>query len=210
MYQIEVVIPAHWVVGAVGAALVALLVDFDQCVDGRVDRLEVVKFVLANQRVGKSGGGRVALVEHAVGGFANVGVAWVSIEPGARESAVPRPVVLRVRGGMNSHVSATGLDVALEIILLCGVQYVAGCVQPDNRAVSREVLRCKRAGVFGRVDGEAILLSEFLYSRNPDCDGAVAESCRLGEDEHARLLGACGDGDAERSERERERNKSMH
>ncbi len=71
---------------------------------------------------------------------------------------------------MNSHVSATGLDVALEIVLLCVVEYVAGCVQPHHRAVSREVLRGERAGVFGRVDGEAILLSEFFYRGDPDSD----------------------------------------
>jgi len=71
--------------------------------------------------------------------------------------------------------------VALEIILLCSVQYVAGCVQPDDCAVAREVLRVERAGVFGCVDGEPILLSEFLYSGDPDSDGGVAESCRLGE-----------------------------
>jgi len=54
-------------VGAVGAALVALLVDFDQCVDGRVDRLEVVKLVFAKPACRETLGGRVTLVENPVG-----------------------------------------------------------------------------------------------------------------------------------------------
>src|SRR6266581_5145956 len=135
----------------------------------------------------------MVLVEHTVRPFANVGIPRMAIEVRPRESSVPRPVVLGVRGGMNAHVSATSLDVALEVVLLCGVQYVAGCVQEDDCAVSREVLRGESGGVFGRVDGEPILLSELPDSRDPDSDGAVAESRRLGEHEYARLLGACGD-----------------
>src|SRR6267143_1779692 len=111
---------------------------------------------------------------------------------------------------MNSHVSTASLDVALEVVLLCGVQYVAGCVQEDDCAVSRQVLRGERAGVFGRVDGESILLSELLNSSEPDSYGAVAESGRLGENEYARLLAACGDWNADRSEQKRERDESLH
>src|SRR3989441_13350022 len=44
---VEIVIPAHGVVIAVGPALVALLVALDEHVDGRIDRLEVVVLVLA-------------------------------------------------------------------------------------------------------------------------------------------------------------------
>src|ERR1700730_4055090 len=101
---------------------------------------------------------------------------------------------------MNSHVSAAGLDVALEIVLLGGVEHVAGCVQEHHGAVSREILRCERAGVFGRVDGEPILLSELPDGGDSVWDGAVAESGGLREDKYARILTACGDGDTERSE----------
>jgi len=195
---------------AVRPAFIALLVDVHEHVDCRVDRLEVVELVLAIPAVGQPRGGRVVLVEHTERGLANVGVVRMAIEPGAGEPAVPRPVVLRVRGGMNSHVSATSLDVALEIVLLCGVQYVASCVEEDNCAVSREVLRGERAGVFGRVYGEPILLSELPDSGDPDSDGAVAESGRLREDEYAGLLAACGDRDAGRSEQKREQDESLH
>jgi len=111
---------------------------------------------------------------------------------------------------MNSHVSAAGLDVALEIVLLRGVEYVAGRVQEDDGAVSREVLRGERAGVFGCVDGEPILLTELFDSGDPDPDRAVAESGRLGEDEYTGVLAACGDRDADQSEQERERDESLH
>jgi len=50
---IEIVVPAHGVVIAVGPALVALLVDLDEHVDGRVDRLEVVELVLALEARGE-------------------------------------------------------------------------------------------------------------------------------------------------------------
>src|SRR5437762_993062 len=116
---------------AVRPAFVALFVDLDKCVNGRIDRLEVVELVFTDQRVGKSLGGRMTLVEHAVSGFANVGASRMAVEPGAGEPAVPRPVVLCVRGRMDSHVSAASLDIALEIVLLRGVQYVAGGVQED-------------------------------------------------------------------------------
>ena len=207
---IEVVIPTHWVVVAVRPALVALLVYFHEHVDGRIYRLEVVELVFADQRIGKSLGGRVTFVEHAVGAFANVRIVWMAIEPCAGEPAVPRPVVLRVRCGMNSHVSTAGLDVALEIVLLCGVQYVAGRIEKHDGAISRQVLRGERAGVFCRVDGEPILLSERPDSGAPDSDGAVSESGRLGEDEYARLLAACGDRNADRSEQKRDRDESLH
>jgi hypothetical protein len=96
---------------------------------------------------------------------------------------------------MNSHVSATSLDVALKIVLLRSVEYVAGCVQEDDCPVSREVLRRECARVFRRVDGESVLLSELPDSGAPDSDGAVAESGRLREDENASILTACGERD---------------
>jgi hypothetical protein len=96
---------------------------------------------------------------------------------------------------MNSNVSTARLDVALEIVLLCVVEYVTGCVQEDDCPVPRQVLRRERARVFGRVDGEPILLSELSNSGAPYSDGAVAESGRLREDEYAGILAACGDRD---------------
>ena len=207
---IEVVVPAHGMVVAVGPALVALLVDLDERMNGRIDRLEVVELVFTHERVGKSLGGGMTLVENAIGGFANVGISRMPIEPGAGESAVPRPVVLGVRGRMDSHVSAAGLDVALEIVLLRGVEYVAGGVQKDNRAISREILRREGGGVFGRVDGEPVLLPQLADGGASDTDGAVSESGRLGEDEHARLLSVCGGREANESEQKHERGEALH
>src|SRR5207237_4326367 len=134
----------------------------------------------------------------------------MTIEPGASEPAVPRPVVLGVGGGMNSYVSATSLDVALEIVLLCGVQYVAGRVQEDDSAVSCQIFRGESACVFSRVDAEPILLPELSDSGAADSDGAVAESRRLGEHQYPVFLTACSDRDADRSEQKYERDESLH
>jgi hypothetical protein len=111
---------------------------------------------------------------------------------------------------MNSDISAASLDVAFEIVLLSGVQYVAGCVEENDCAVSREILRGKRAGVFGCVDGESVFLSELPNCSEPDSDGAMAESGSLGEDEYARILAACADGEPDQSEQKRERDESFH
>ena len=40
----------------------------------------------------------------------------------------------------------------------------------------------ERAGVFGRVDGEPVLLPELSDGGEPDSDGAVTEAGGLGED----------------------------
>ena len=88
---------------------------------------------------------------------------------------------------MNSDVSAARLDVALEIVLLCVVEYVAGRVEPDDCAIAREVLLRECAGVFGCVDGKAVFLSELFDGGDPDADGAMSEPSGFGEDEYARL-----------------------
>src|ERR1700704_5629480 len=106
--SIEVVLPAHWMVSAVGPALVALLVDLHESVDRRIDRLEVVELVLAIDGVGQSGSRWMILVDNAEDGFSNVGVVGMPVEPGPGEPAVPRPIVLGVGCGMNTNVSAAG------------------------------------------------------------------------------------------------------
>ena len=202
----EIVVPAHGVVIAVGPALVALLVDLDEHVDRRVDRLEVVELVFALEARGEPSRRHVRRVEYAVAAFAHVGIARMAVEVRARQSAVPRPVVLGVRGGMHADVSASRLDVALEDILLRWIQHVARRTQEDDGAVARQVLLGKGAGILRCVDRESILLAEL-----PDCgdavgNGAVAVSCRFGEDEDPRFLSVCGDGDRDRG-KERERNE---
>src|SRR5207302_10211932 len=125
----------------------------DENVDRRIDRFEVVEFVLAVPAIGESLSGWVALVEHTERGFANVGVVRMAVEIRAGESAVPRPVVFSVRGGVDADVSAARLDVELEVVLLCVVQHVARCVQEDDSAVEWDVLRCYGGGVYGSCGG---------------------------------------------------------
>src|SRR2546423_8375086 len=201
---IEIVVPAHGVMSAVRTALVARFIDLDEHVNGRIDRLEVVELVVATEASGQALCRYVRRVEHAVAARAYVGIAGMAVEVRAGQSAVPRPVVLSVRGGVHADVAAARPDVALEDVLLRRIEDVTRRIQEDDRAVSRQVLLRKDAGILRRIDCKPILLSELLYCGDAVGDRAVTKSRRLGEDEHARLLRVCRDGDRDRGE-ERER-----
>src|SRR5687768_18446788 len=110
---------------------------------------------------------------------------------------------------MNSDVSAAGLDVALEIILLGGVEHVAGGVEEDDCAVPAEVLRGECARILGCVDREPVLLSELSDRGDARSDGAVAETLCPGEDQYAGIL-AMRSGGAERNQDESESDESLH
>jgi hypothetical protein len=100
---------------------------------------------------------------------------------------------------VNADVSATRLDVALEIVLLCGVEYVTGCGHEDYRAVTREILRGEGPGVFGRVDGESVLLSKFPDGGDADRNRAMSIASGLGEDEYPSFLTVDGDRSGKRT-----------
>ena len=202
----EIVVPAHGVVIAVGSALVALLVDLDEHVDRWVDRLEVVELVFALEVRGEPFRRHVRRVEYAVAAFADVGITRMAVEVRARQSAVPRPVVLGVGGGVHADVSAPRLDVALEDVLLRRIQHVARRTQEDDGAIARQVFLREGAGILRRVDRESILLAELLDCGDAVGDGAVPECGGLGEDEHAWLLRRRGDRNRKREANE----KSMH
>src|SRR5207247_10757171 len=99
-------------------------------------------------------------VGHAVAALAHFGITRMAVEVGARQSTVPRPVVLGVCGRMHADVSAARLDVALEDILLRWIQHVARRTQEDDGAVARQVFLREGAGVLRRVDRESIPLAE--------------------------------------------------
>jgi hypothetical protein len=111
---------------------------------------------------------------------------------------------------VNADVSATRLDVALEIILLCRVEYIPRCAHEDYRAISREILRGERAGVFGGIDGESILLSELFDGGDSDRNGAMPEAGGLREDEDARLLAVGRDRNGKGSEKKAESDEALH
>src|SRR5438132_1509037 len=188
---------------AVRPARVAGLIDLDQHMNGRIDRLEVVELVLATEASGHASRRYVRRVEHSVAARAYVGIAGMAVEVRAGQSAVPRPVVLGVRGGVHADVAAARLDVALEDVLLRRIEDVTPRIQEDDRAVSRQVLFGKGAGILRRIDRKAILLSQLLYCGDAVGDRVVTKSRRLGEDEHARLLRVCRDRDRG-EERERD------
>src|SRR5206468_776776 len=102
---IILMVPAHGMVCAVRTAFVALLVDLDKGMDGRIDGLEVVELVLADYAVGKSDGRWVSLVEDVIRALAHIWIAGVAVEPGAGESAIPGPVVLGISRGVDPDVT---------------------------------------------------------------------------------------------------------
>src|SRR3982750_1777505 len=110
-------------------------------------------------------------------------VAGVAVEPRSGESAVPRPVVLGVSGGMDPDVAAASLDEPLEIVLLCGIEHIAGGVEKHDSAISGEVLGAERGGVLGGVDGEPIFLSELSDCSEADSDRAVSVPSGIGGEE---------------------------
>src|SRR2546421_365800 len=122
---------------AVRPPLVARLVDLDQHMDGRIDRLEVVELVLAIEASGQAFRRYVRRIEHPVAARTYVGIAGMAVEVRAGQSGVPRPVVLGVRGGVPADVAAARLDVALEDVLLRRIQDVTRRIQEDDCAVSR-------------------------------------------------------------------------
>lgn len=111
---------------------------------------------------------------------------------------------------MNSDVSSAGLDVSLEVVLLRGVEHVASGVQENDGAISSEILRCEGAGVFCRIDGESVFLSQLPDRGQPILDGAMPVSGCLREDEYAGILCLCGHRAEERNEKNRERKESLH
>ena len=206
----EIVVPAHGVVCAVRPSLVTRFVDLDEHMDRRIDRLEVVELVFALEAERHAFRRHVRRVERAVAALANVGIVGMAVEVRARQPAVPRPVVLRICGGVHADISAARLDVALEVVLLRRIQDVTRRTQEDDRAVSRQVLMGEGAGILGRVDRESVLLPKLPECGDAVGDGVVAISCRFGEDEHPRFLRVYGDGDRDRG-KERERNEeSVH
>ena len=111
---------------------------------------------------------------------------------------------------MHADISAAGLDVPLEDILLRRIQHVARRTQEDHGAVARQVFLRKGARVLRRVDRESILLAELPDGGDAVGDGAVTKSCCLREHEHPRLLCVCGDGDRDRGKERDGEKESVH
>ncbi len=145
----------------------------------------VVPLVGTGPLLGKVRCGRMVVVLDERGGFLDV---RVGIEPGTHQVAVPRPVVLGVRGRVHTGVPAAVGDVALERRLLVGVEYVARGGQPHHRVVVVEVVVGEGGRVLGGVHREPVFRAQILDRRDPRGDRAVPVPRRLGEDEHARLL----------------------
>jgi hypothetical protein len=107
----------------------------------------------------------------------------MALEVGPYELSVPWPAVLGVGCGVDAGIAAAGADVALEGGLLFVVEDVAGCREPDDGVVLREIRRRERGGVLGRVDREVVGGAEALDHCDAVGNRIVAETRCLGEDQ---------------------------
>ncbi len=145
----------------------------------------VVPLVGAGPLLRQVRGGRVVAVLDDRGGFLDL---RVGVEVRTHQIAVPRPVVLGVRGRVHTRVPAAVGDVALERRLLVVVEHVTRGGQPDHRVVVVQVVVGEGGRVLGGVHREPVFRPQVLDRRDSRGDRAVPVPRRLGEDEHARLL----------------------
>ena len=120
--------------------------------------------------------------------LADAGDARVVAEVGADEPAVPRPVVLGVRRGVNARVAAAGPDVALERGLLGGVEHVAGRAQEDHYVAVRQIGVGEQGGVLRGVDLEAVLHAHLSDLVVPDGMHSVWRNAAVLEDQRSNSL----------------------
>ena len=169
-----------------GAGRVRRLVEGREDVDvaARV-RLEVVPLVEALPALGQAGRRGVVVVGDLHG---RVLVLGMVLEVGADQLAVPGPVVLGVRGGVDPSEAATSLDVGLERRLLLGVQDVAGRGEEDDGVVLLERLGSEVGRVLGVVDGDPLGAGHLAHGGDALLDRVVPEHGGLAKDQHE-LLG---------------------
>ncbi len=128
-------------------------------------------------------------------------VRGVALEVRADQVAVPGPVVLGVRGGVDAGEPAAVGDEALERGLLAGVQHVAGGGQEHHGLVAVEPRVGEGAGVLGGGDGEPVVLAQLLDGGDARGDGVVPEARGLGEDQDVGGGGLRGGGPGGRERR---------
>src|SRR5947209_12681818 len=94
----------------------------------------------------------------------NLGVAG---EPGADETAVPRPPILRVARRVNAGKAAAGTDVSLKRGLLPRVEDIAGRVEEYDHLVPSQHRVAESGGVFRAVHRKTVLGPQNLDRRDP-------------------------------------------
>ena len=182
------VVPAPRVIGAHAAAAVRGFVQRHQHVDARqVAGIgpKVVPLVGAGPRGRQLGGRRMGGVLHVQRRRPNVRMTG---EIRADQSAVPRPVVAGVAGGMDADKAVARFDEALEGGSLIVVEDVARRRQEHHGAVRGQPAIGEHARVFRRVDAEPVLRTEALNGGDACRNGVVTEGGRLAEHQDARAF----------------------
>ncbi|MDT4862855.1 hypothetical protein FQZ97_975300 [compost metagenome] len=77
---------------------------------------------------------------------------------------------------MNTHISATGLDIAFKGFLLPGIKDVAGGIKKYHSAVPAQVFLGKSRGIFCEIGFKALFRSHFLNGFHTGFNRIMAEA----------------------------------
>src|SRR3954470_22078160 len=101
----------------------------------------------------------------------------------SHQSAIPRPLVSAVAGGMDADKSTAAPDKSFECRPLVRVQHFPGCVQENDHPVARQIHIGEGGGIFTRVDMESIPFAERADGIDACRNGIVAKARSLAENQ---------------------------
>src|SRR5690349_1976274 len=93
----------------------------------------------------------------------------------ADKLAIPRPVVFRIGGSVNTHITASCLDVSFEVVLLLLVQHISCSTEEYYSIVTTEILFIKTIGILSGIDDEVVLLSHLFQGLDAFRDRLVTK-----------------------------------
>ena len=127
--SVILMVPGHRMESTVGAALVAALIDRQQYVDIIIQFLVVIPFIFSPP-VGRQEFRRwIRAVRHVEDRLL---LGRMPVEIATRQAAIPFPVIFRIGGGVDAHITPARLDIALEIGFLVSREQVAGRTEEDD------------------------------------------------------------------------------
>src|SRR6266849_4830414 len=110
-----------------------------------------------------------------------------AVEVGTHESAVPRPAVFGVAGGVNANVPAASPNIAFKRCLLAAIEYLTGSQQEDDGVVLCQVRVGKSCCILREIGSNVVFNRQLAQGRFCGRDRLMAERTRLGEDEYLAL-----------------------
>src|ERR1700722_56838 len=143
----------------------------------------------------------VGLIDDKEPGFLLFGVRF---EIAAHEVAVPLPIILAVRGGVDADKAAAVTNIALQGFFLLWPEDFSGWAQENEGGVFAKNLWAEPGGVGGGVDGKTVAGAELADSGDAGADAGMMVAVGLAKDEHfwlvenlqCRMTGGSGENEA--------------